>query len=205
MSSTEMIRELTEPLLVGTGLELWDIELTKGIVRVLVDREGGVDLDALARASTAVSSLLDDHPDVVPGEAYQLEVSSPGIERTLRTPEQYRRYLGALVATKAKVAVDGARRWRGRLASADEDGIVLVVQDAAVDSAVEGAAVEDGANAAGRVVLRYDQIDRTRTVLEWGSDQGIKQAGGSPRWSDPRGKGGARRSARSGTEVKETP
>jgi ribosome maturation factor RimP len=191
MSSTEMIRELTEPLLVGTGLELWDIEVTKGIVRVLVDREGGVDLDALAQASTAVSSLLDDHPDLVPGDAYQLEVSSPGVERTLRTPDQYRRYLGALVATKTKVSVDGARRWRGRLSSADDDGIVLTPEDPA--------STEEG------VTLRYDQIDRTRTVLEWGSDRSTKQAGGSPRWSDPRGKGGARRSVRAGAEVKETP
>jgi ribosome maturation factor RimP len=191
MSSTEMIRELTEPLLVGTELELWDIELTKGIVRVLVDREGGVDLDALARASTAVSSLLDDHPELVPGETYQLEVSSPGVERTLRTPEQYRRYLGALVSTKTRVAVDGSRRWRGRLTAVDDDGIALAPEDP--ESGEEG------------VTLRYDQIDRTRTVLEWGADRGNKQAGGSARWSDPRGKGGARRSARPGAEVKETP
>jgi len=191
MSSTEVIRELTEPLLAGTGLELWDVELTKDIVRVLVDREGGVDLDALARASTALSSLLDDNPDVVPGDAYQLEVSSPGLERTLRTPEQYRRYVGELVSTKSRVAVDGSRRWRGRLDSVDEDGIVIAPEDA-----------EPGAPG---VALRYDQIDRTRTVLEWGADQGKKQAGGSARWSDPRGKGGARRSARPGAEVKETP
>jgi ribosome maturation factor RimP len=189
MSSTQMIRELTEPLLAGSGLELWDVELSKGVVRVLVDRPGGVDLDTLARASTAVSGLLDDHPDAAPSEPYQLEVSSPGLERTLRTLAQYRRYVGTVVSTKTTVAVEGSRRWRGRLAVADEDGIVVAPEGAG--PGVEG------------VRLRYDQIARTRAVLEWGADRGEQQAGGPTRWSDPRGKSGARRSARPGADVKE--
>jgi ribosome maturation factor RimP len=197
MSSTETIRELTEPLLAGTGLELWDVELAKGVVRILVDREGGVDLEALTEASHALSGVFDDHPEVAPGDAYQLEVSSPGLERTLRHPDQYRRYLGALVSIKTTVAVDGSRRWRGTLVAVDEDRVVI---------APEGAAPPHES-----VTLGYDQIDRTRTVLVWGptspsaaTDGGNKQAGGSARWSDPRPRTGARRAARSGTEVKET-
>lgn len=200
MSSIEKIRELCEPLLLGTGLQLWDVEMSRGVVRILVDREGGVDLDALTAASNALSGVLDDHPDVTPSEAYQLEVSSPGVERTLRTPAQYRQYLHQLVSIKTSASVDGQRRWRGVLVAVEDDGIEIAPE---VEAREAPAAESDS------VRLRYDQIDRTRTVLVWGGASQAKsvntQAGGPPRWSDPRGKGGARRAARPGAEVKETP
>ncbi len=94
MASTESIRELAEPILASAGLELWDVEIIGDVVRIMVERPGGVDLDALSAASAVLSPLLDAHPEATPDSRYQLEVSSPGVERTLRTPEQYRRYVG---------------------------------------------------------------------------------------------------------------
>jgi ribosome maturation factor RimP len=189
MSSTQSIRDLAGPLLAGTGLELWDVEISRDVVRVLVDREGGIDLEALALASSALSTLLDDHPEAAPGTAYQLEVSSPGIERTLRTPEQYRRYVGTPVTIKTTEAVGGTRRWRGTLVAVDADGVELLPDEGPADRAP--------------VPLRFDQIDRTRTVLVWGPAP--KHPGGSARRADPRGRSDAVRAVRTGAEVKDTP
>src|SRR5262249_17564284 len=100
MASTESIRELAEPVLASAGLELWDVEITRDVVRIMVDRPGGIDLDALSAASALLSPLFDGHPEVVPENRYELEVSSPGVERTLRKPEQYLRYVGSEVTVK---------------------------------------------------------------------------------------------------------
>ena len=217
MSSIDSIRELSEPLLAGAGLQLWDVEVGKSVVRILVDREDGVDLDALTRASHALSGLFDSHPEVAPPGAYQLEVSSPGVERTLRTVEQYRRYQGEVVSIKLTAAVEGQRRWRGILVSVDTDGVRIAPEDRSTPVPTGGA---DGYD--DTVSLRYDQIERTRTVLVWGPSSGKSPAkdqkpakgkkskgqtnrtNGSGRWSDPGREGRAGRGASSRTEVKET-
>lgn len=206
MSSIESIRELSGPLLAGAGLQLWDVEVGKGVVRILVDRDGGVDLDTLTQASRALSGLFDDHPEVAPNGAYQLEVSSPGVERTLRTVEQYRRYIGETVSIKLTAAIGGQRRWRGTLVSADAEGVKIAPESSPSPVRSEGDGGYDDA-----VSLRYDQIERTRTVLVWGPSSGHgqakgqkKNANGSTRRPDPRQKGRAGRGGRSGAEVKET-
>ncbi|HEX9529700.1 MAG TPA: ribosome maturation factor RimP, partial [Acidimicrobiales bacterium] len=87
MDPATRVRELIEPALVSAGFELVDVEASSHLVRVTVDRAGGgIDLDAVSAASRLVSGLLDAH-DPVRGDAYTLEVSSPGLERRLRTPE----------------------------------------------------------------------------------------------------------------------
>jgi ribosome maturation factor RimP len=164
MASTESIRELAEPILDSAGLELWDVEITRDVVRIMVDRPGGVDLDALSAASGVLSPVLDGHPELVPDTRYQLEISSPGVERTLRTPAQYQRYVGAEITVKTSIPVEGARRHRGRLVDAGEAGITLEPDDGAVTSLTS-------------LHITYDQIDRARTVLVWGSSAG-RPAGG---------------------------
>jgi ribosome maturation factor RimP len=156
MASTESIRELAEPVLASAGLELWDVEITGDVVRIMVERPGGVDLDTLSAASSVLSPLLDSHPEATPDNRYELEVSSPGIERTLRTPEQYRRYLDAEIVVKTSVPVSGARRHRGRLTGVGPDGINL----------------EPTESTGASIPIRYDQIQRARTVLVWGPTAG---------------------------------
>jgi ribosome maturation factor RimP len=149
--SAEAIRSLVEPQLTAAGLELWDVEIGRDVLRILVDRPGGVDLDSLASLTTrVVSPLLDERPDLTPGGRYQLEVSSPGAERRLRTLDQYRRYIGTDVSVKTKTPVAGARRHQGQLVAVDEHGVRV---------AVEGGDI---------VEIAHDQIERTRTVLVWG-------------------------------------
>ncbi len=148
---TAMLRALAQPLLGEAGLELWDVEMSRDVVRFLVDKDGGVDLDALDEASRVLSGLLDDHDDLVPAGRYQLEISSPGLERPLRTPEQYRRFVGTTVKVKTSHPVGGARRHRGVLAGVTETAIELRPEDSG-----------------DPVLVSYDEIERSRTVFEWG-------------------------------------
>jgi ribosome maturation factor RimP len=154
MGSTEGIRELAAPALASAGVELWDVEVSRRMVRVLVDRPGGIDLEGCAQASRVLSPLLDNRPDLVPEGSYQLEVSSPGAERTLRTVDQYHRYIGSPITIKTNIPVGGARRHQGTLVHADDQVVRIRTAEAGADALVE---------------LRHDQIERSRTVLVWAS------------------------------------
>ncbi|MGD0313545.1 MAG: ribosome maturation factor RimP [Acidimicrobiales bacterium] len=148
-----MVEELVahlQPVLAAADLELVDVELRSGVLLVTVDRDGGVDLEALTDANRAVSSLLDDL-DPIPGR-YTLEVSSPGVERNLRTPAHFAKAVGETVTVKTRPQVPGERRLRGVLAAADEHGLRL-----SVDGGPEGG-----------VSLAYSDIDKARTVFVWG-------------------------------------
>ena len=87
-----------QPVVRAVGLELVDVELRSGVLLVTVDRDGGVDLGALTDANRVVSSVLDEL-DPVPGR-YTLEVSSPGVERTLRRSAHFVRAVGETVTVK---------------------------------------------------------------------------------------------------------
>lgn len=138
-------------LLAVHGLELVDLEVRSGLVRVVVDREGGIDLEDLASANRTVSAALDEI-DPLPGR-YTLEVSSPGVERRLRIPEHFSRAVGEIVSVRTLPGTGEVRRVQGRLTVADESGVVL-----------EGPDVPGG-------ILRiaYDEVERARTVFEWGA------------------------------------
>ena len=145
-SPAKSIGELVEPLIASSGLELWDVEQAPGTVRVYVDQPGGVGLDTLGSLAKSISAVLDAHDDVVPGGPYQLEVSSPGVERTLRTPRHYQRFIGSLVSVKTVTPVAGGRRFEGVLEAADEAGFRI------------------GAPGDPSMELRYDQVQKARTV-----------------------------------------
>src|ERR1700674_1539120 len=99
MGPAERVRNLVEPLVTAAGLELWDVDLGGGVLRILVDRPGGADLESIGRLSEPISVMLDEQ-DAGPDGRYVLEVSTPGVERVLRTPAQYGRYIGQLVTVK---------------------------------------------------------------------------------------------------------
>lgn len=143
MSTADEIRRLVAPVVEDMGLELDHVEFAGGLLRITVDRVGGVDVEALARASESVSRVLDDE-DPVPGR-YTLELTSPGLERPLRTPAHYRRYIGTKVNVKTRPEVEGERRIEGVLEEADDEGFTV----------------------AGRR-LSYDEVERAKTVFEWG-------------------------------------
>ena len=101
----EELMAVLQPVVSAADLELVDVELRSGVLLVTVDRPGGVDLEALTDANRAVSAVLDEL-DPIPGR-YSLEVSSPGVERTLRTPDHFARAVGETVSIKTRPQVPG--------------------------------------------------------------------------------------------------
>ncbi len=140
------------PLLEERGLELVDVELHGAQLTVFVDRAGGVGLDELGEATRDVSAALDEI-DPMPGR-YTLSVSSPGLERRLRTPAQFARAVGEKVTVRVDAGTADVRRITGTLASADGTGCTVTGPD------VPG----------GDVRIAYEQIERARTVFEWGPE-----------------------------------
>lgn len=161
------VGDLVRPVVEAAGLELWEVsfgrEDGRRILRVTVDRaggdreggvdregeveEGGVDLNTIAATSQRLSRRLDlegfeqDRP-------YELQVSSPGLERALREPRHFERSVGQQVRVKTVEPVNGRRVHEGALVSADAEAIVI---------ASEG----------GELRVPYDGIASARTVFEW--------------------------------------
>ena len=140
------------PLLEARGLDLVDVEVHGAQLTVFVDRTGGVGLDELGDATRDVSAALDEL-DPIPGR-YTLSVSSPGLERRLRTPAHFARAVGEKVTVRVDAGTADVRRITGMLASADETGCTVTGPD-----------VPDG-----ELRIAYDQIERARTVFEWGPE-----------------------------------
>ena len=109
-----------EAFLATERVELDDLELSGRTLRVVVDAEGGIDLDHITNVSRGVSRLLDDSEDLVP-ESYNLDVTSPGLERKLRRPRHFEKALGRDVRVKTK----GGDTVRGELTAVDESGFVV--------------------------------------------------------------------------------
>ncbi len=124
MGTSDDVERVAAPLLQTAGLDLVDVEFRSGNIVVTVDREGGIDLDTLASMSRAISAAID-REGVGPPSRYELEVSSPGLERRLRRPEHFRRFVGHQISLRTVPGVDGERRLEGELASADDHGIVV--------------------------------------------------------------------------------
>lgn len=124
---TSRVWQIAEPVAQSEGLEIVDIEYRREragmVLRLFVDRadSSGVTLDELTMVSRQLSDLLDVH-DVVPG-AYVLEVSSPGINRRLRRPDHFRRYVGQQIRVRTAVPVGERKVFTGRLAGVSAEGI----------------------------------------------------------------------------------
>lgn len=127
------------------GVEIVTVEIAGAkkapTIRVYIDTPDGVSFDELSSAQAWINELMD-RIDPFPG-AYTLEVSSPGIDRPLRTPEHFARFVGETAVVKTVSPVDGRSSFTGAIAAADEDGIQLEV---------------DGAPAP--VALAYDNMKR---------------------------------------------
>lgn len=128
MVGDELLK-LLEPVIERQGYELADLEVKfggrDGILRIFIDKPGGVGLEDCEIVSGQVSTFLDVE-DPVPGH-YTLEVSSPGLDRKLRKPEHFQRFMGAEVKIKMRFPVLGRGRFRGILKEADEKTILVVV------------------------------------------------------------------------------
>ena len=152
----DTVRALVEPLVVPYGIEVVDVEHTGSLLRIsldFVDAARHIDLDTITTYSEQISDLLDLH-DPVPGGRYTLEVSSPGLERPLKTKEQFRRFVGSKVSVKTKASAteaNGERRFTGTLTDATDADVTIIPETTHEPR-----------------TLRYEDIDKAKTVFEWG-------------------------------------
>jgi len=121
----EQLIELIEPAVTAMGYELSDLEFAAGsghgVLRLFIDRDEGIDLDDCEKVSRQVSGLLDVEDPIAAN--YNLEVSSPGLDRKLVKPEHFDRFTGCTVRIRLRRLVGGRRRFRGELLGRDEDRI----------------------------------------------------------------------------------
>jgi ribosome maturation factor RimP len=142
----ETIRDVVEPVAAALGLQIYDLVQAGPAVRLILDRPGGVDIDTLEEASRRVAPRLEEMDELA--GPYTLEVSSPGVERPLRTPEHFAGAVGTIVSVKAR-GDDGVKeRVRGVLTAADADAITIRLDD-------------------GEREIALDAIDEARTVFDW--------------------------------------
>jgi ribosome maturation factor RimP len=151
MGALEEVRDLAEAVARRRSLRVWDVELAgapgRGVVRVYVDSDDGIDLDTVTEVSEEISRGLDLR-DPIPGR-YTLEVSSPGLERPLRQPDHFALSIGKAVVVKTREPlVKEGHRVEGVIAEASE-GAVRV------------------STSRGDVEIPYEQIKTARTVFEW--------------------------------------
>lgn len=130
-SEVKRLIGLLEPPIEAMGYELVDLEAytgRNGLLRLYIDREPGVTLADCELVSGQISAFLDVE-DPLPG-SYTLEVSSPGLDRRLRTAEHFRRFVGEEVKVQLHEPVEGRRRLRGTLAAFEAEEAVLTVDGA---------------------------------------------------------------------------
>lgn len=125
----EELQKLLGPTIEGLGYELTDLEARvgsgSGVLRVFIDKPDGIGLEDCEKVSSAISALLDVE-DPVPGR-YDLEVSSPGLDRKLTKVEHFQRFEGETIKVQMRFPIEGRRRFRGTLVSSDDKNIVVEV------------------------------------------------------------------------------
>jgi len=145
----DQLGELLEPVVSGLGYELWELEYVTrpggGLLRLYIDSPAGVGLDDCEKVSRAVSEAMDFADPIA--AAYTLEVSSPGLDRVLRTQQHFERCIGALARVELAMPLQGRKRFAGRL---------LQVQAGQITLEIDG----------GRVELPIGAIHKARVVPE---------------------------------------
>jgi ribosome maturation factor RimP len=149
----EEVEALVRPVVEADGLQLWEAtfgrEAGRRVLRVMVYREGGVDLETISSTSERLSRRLDLE-GFAEGAPYALEVSSPGLERPLREPRHFEWSVGEQVRLKTVRPLNGRLVHEGALVSADPEAIAI-------------------ASGGGELRVPYADIASARTVFGWGT------------------------------------
>ncbi|KKZ58395.1 ribosome maturation factor RimP [Haemophilus haemolyticus] len=123
------LQEMLQGAVEDLGCELWGIECQRAgrfmTVRLFIDKEGGVTVDDCADVSRQVSAILDVEDPIA--DKYNLEVSSPGLDRPLFTLPQFERYIGQDIAVHLRIPVMERRKWQGKLDRIENDMVILIV------------------------------------------------------------------------------
>ncbi|MDH5223849.1 MAG: ribosome maturation factor RimP [Actinomycetota bacterium] len=147
------VEALLRPMIEAEGLELYDVtrgrEHGRMVLKIEVEGPDGVDIDTLSRLSGRIAARLDD--EAYETGPYDLEVSSPGLERSLRRPAHFLRTVGEQVKVKTTAPVAGSKTHTGTLIAADDEHVIVAVGDEPR-------------------TLRLADIASARTVVDWGAE-----------------------------------
>ncbi|MEI6620551.1 MAG: ribosome maturation factor RimP [Actinomycetes bacterium] len=153
--SLDRVSALLTPVVAATGADVEDVRIRRAgartVLTVLVDQDGGIDLDDIAHISREIGKALDAS-EILGGHPYVLEVSSPGVDRPLTLPRHWRRNVGRLVEV---VTLEGAT-WTGRVVGSDDRSAELLVGDS-------------------NRTVQYADITRARVQVEFGKHETIEE------------------------------
>ena len=125
------LEDLVDPMVEEAGLRLVSVDVAQQgkrlVVTVCLDREGGIDVDTCAEMSEEISRYIDVE-DLIENK-YILEVASPGLQRILRKPREYRCFLGREVEVLLRQPFEGRQKMLGKLIAADDEGMTVIVDD----------------------------------------------------------------------------
>ena len=134
---TDMLTEISAPVLVELGLELWDVEHVKEAgewyLRLFVDAPDGADMERCEKVARALNPLLDEHEEMFPDGGYMFEVSSAGAERKLKRPADFERFIGHKVEIRLYSNKFGRREHVGTLESYTDGRVTLDVTGEKLD------------------------------------------------------------------------
>ncbi len=129
-----IVTELARPIVEQLGCELWDVEyVSEGgqwYLRIYIDKEDGISIDDCEKVSRAMDPILDEKDPI--SSSYIFEVSSAGLERTLKLPAHFQRFLGENVEVKLYKPLDGAKLYSGTLSAYENGGVTLDIGGKAV-------------------------------------------------------------------------
>jgi ribosome maturation factor RimP len=150
-SITERVEKIAAGVAEEAGLELVHVELVgterKPIIRIFIDKPGGVTLEDCSSASRSVEKVLDEE-DFIPS-AYLLEVSSPGLERGLYNLSDFQRFSGETAKVKTDEAIDGQKNFRGRIVAVEDQNVIF----------------EDRTN--GKIIIPYSTIKKANLEIDF--------------------------------------
>ncbi len=178
-TTTDELEVVLAPAIEAVGAELIDIELRGNSLQVFIEREGGLDLASLEAATKAISELLDERENLAPSGSYELEVSSPGLERRLRRRDHYERVRGVSVALRLKPG-GNIRRLEGTVLDADDHAVTIRSESGEV------------------IAVAYADIDRAHTIFDWKAALAEDKRSRTGRGTDSPQRSASRRAAHAG-------
>ncbi|MAR00501.1 MAG: ribosome maturation factor RimP [Oceanospirillaceae bacterium] len=131
MARHQQLTEMLAPVVESMGFVFWGLEFMSNgkhsMLRIFIDHEDGITVDNCADVSRQISSVLDVEDPI--SQEYNLEVSSPGMDRPIFTLEQYAALAGNIVEVRLRMAFDGRRKFKGRLVGVEQEDVVVHVDD----------------------------------------------------------------------------
>lgn len=125
------VAEVATEICQDLGYELVDVEFKKGakhnLISIFIYKEEGIGLDDCESVSRKIDEILDKDEDLT--DPYYLEVSSPGLDRPIKTKDDYRRNLGKEVEVKLYAPIDGKKQFEGFLTSYDDESVLIKMED----------------------------------------------------------------------------